>query len=35
MIHKSSVVDSKAKISNKVKIGPFCYIGLTLALDDI
>mgnify|MGYP001345595159 CR=1 FL=1 len=27
MIHKSSVIDSKAKISKNVKIGPFCYIG--------
>jgi UDP-N-acetylglucosamine acyltransferase len=27
MIHKSSVIDAQAKISNNVKIGPFCYIG--------
>ena len=27
MIHKSSIVDKKAKISKNVKIGPFCYIG--------
>jgi UDP-N-acetylglucosamine acyltransferase len=27
MIHKSSEVDSKAKISKNCKIGPFCYIG--------
>mgnify|MGYP003308369432 FL=1 len=27
MIHKSSVIDSKAKIEKNVKIGPFCYIG--------
>jgi UDP-N-acetylglucosamine acyltransferase len=27
MIHKSSVIDSKAKISKKTKIGPFCFIG--------
>ena len=27
MIHKSSVIDPKAKISKNVKIGPFCYIG--------
>ena len=27
MIHKSSVIDPKAKISKNVKIGPFCFIG--------
>ena len=27
MIHKSSVIDIKAKIAKNVKIGPFCYIG--------
>ena len=27
MIHKSSVIDSKAKISKNVKIGPFSYVG--------
>ena len=27
MIHKSSIIDSKAKIEKNVKIGPFCYIG--------
>ena len=34
MIHKSSVVDSKAEISKNVKIGPFCYIGPNVFLDD-
>jgi len=34
MIHKSSVIDSKAKISNNVKIGPFCYVGPKVILDD-
>ena len=34
MIHKSSVIDSKAKISNNVKIGPFCYVGPNVILDD-
>ena len=34
MIHKSSVIDSKAKISNNVKIGPFCYVGANVILDD-
>ena len=34
MIHKSSVIDSKAKISNNVKIGPFCNIGPNVTLSD-
>ena len=34
MIHKSSVVDSKAEISKNVKIGPFCYVGPNVILDD-
>ena len=34
MIHKSSVINSKAKISNNVKIGPFCYVGPNVILDD-
>ena len=34
MIHKSSVVDSKAKISKNVKIGPFCYVGPDVQLDE-
>ena len=34
MIHKSSLIDSKAKISNNVKIGPFCYVGPNVILDD-
>ena len=34
MIHKSSVIDSKAKISNNVKIGPFCYIGPNVILNE-
>ena len=34
MIHKSSVVDAKAKISKNVKIGPFCYIGPNVFLDE-
>ena len=34
MIHKSSVIDTKAKISNKVKIGPFCYVGPNVILED-
>ena len=34
MIHKSSVVDSKAKIPNNVKIGPFCYVGPNVVLNE-
>ncbi len=34
MIHKSSVIDSKAKISKSVKIGPFCYVGPNVKLND-
>ena len=34
MIHKSSVIDSKAEISKNVKIGPFCYVGPNVFLDD-
>ncbi len=34
MIHKSSVIDSKAKIEKNVKIGPFCYIGPKVHLQE-
>ena len=34
MIHKSSVIDSKAKIGKNVKIGPFCFIGPKVQLDN-
>lgn len=34
MIHNSSVVDKKAKISKGVKIGPFCYIGPKVKICD-
>jgi len=34
MIHKSSVIDPKAKISKNVKIGPFCNVGPNVTLDD-
>ena len=27
MIHNSSIIDKKAKISSEAKIGPFCYVG--------
>ena len=32
MIHNSSAVDKKAKISKNVKIGPFCYVGPNVEL---
>ncbi len=34
MIHKSSVVDKKAKIGKNVKVGPFCYIGPNVELQE-
>ena len=34
MIHSSSVIDPKAKISKNVKIGPFCYIGPNVQIDE-
>ena len=27
MIHKTALVDSKAKIASNVEIGPYCVIG--------
>ena len=32
MIHKTSVIDKKAKVSDNVKIGPFCYVGPNVEL---
>ena len=34
MIHSSSVIDQKAKISKNVKIGPFCYVGPDVELSE-
>ena len=34
MIHKSSIIDNKAKVSKNVKIGPFCYVGPNVRLED-
>ncbi len=34
MIHKSSVIDSSAKIFKNVKIGPFCYVGPNVTLKE-
>ena len=34
MIHKSSVINSKAIIGNNVKIGPFCYVGAEVEIEE-
>ena len=34
MIHKSSVIDPKAKIEKNVKIGPFCFVGSKVHLKE-
>ena len=34
MIHSSSVIDNKAKIGKNVKIGPFCYVGPKVQIND-
>ena len=34
MIHSSSVIDKKSKISKNVKIGPFCYVGSGVQLEE-
>ncbi len=34
MIHKSSVIEPKAKIGKNVKIGPFCYVGPNVSLEE-
>ena len=34
MIHKSSIIDKKAKIGKNVKVGPFCYIGPKVHISD-
>ena len=34
MIHNSSVIEKEAKIGNNVKVGPFCYIGPKVKIDD-
>ena len=33
MIHKTAIVDVKAKISDNVKIGPYCFIGPEVEID--
>ena len=34
MIHNSSIIDKKTKLSDNVKIGPFCYVGPDVELSD-
>ena len=34
MIHKTNVIDPKAKIGKNVKIGPFCFVGPDVQLED-
>ena len=34
MIHKTAIIDSKAKISSNVKIGPYTIIGPNVEIDD-
>jgi len=34
MIHKSSIIDTKAKIGKNVKVGPFCLVGPKVQLHD-
>lgn len=34
IIHKSSVIDEKAKIAKNVKIGPFCFVGPNVKLEE-
>ena len=33
-IHKTSIIDKSAKISSKVNIGPFCYVGPNVELKE-
>ena len=33
MIHKTAIVDVKAKVSDNVKIGPYCFIGPEVEID--
>ena len=34
MINKYSVIDKKANIAKNVKIGPFCYVGPNVTLEE-
>ena len=35
MIHKTAIIDSKAKISSNVKIGAFSIIGPNVEIEDV
>ena len=34
MIHSTSVIDKRAKIQKNVKIGPFCFVGPDVELQE-
>ena len=34
MIHKTSIIDPKAKIADNVEIGPYCVIGAKVEIKD-
>ena len=34
MIHKTAIIDSKAKISSSVNIGPYCVIGPNVEINE-
>ena len=34
MIHKTAIIDPKAKIASNVEIGPYCVIGPNVEIDE-
>ena len=34
MIHKTAIIDPKAKIASNVEIGPYCIIGPNVEIDE-
>jgi len=34
MIHKTAIIDPKAKIASNVQIGPYCVIGPNVEIDE-
>ena len=34
MIHKTAIIDSKAKLSKNVQIGPYCVIGPNVEIEE-
>ena len=34
MIHKTAIIDSKAKINNNVQVGPYCVIGPNVVIGE-